>query len=917
MGAVYRGEHVETGVPVAIKAIRRAGDRAARRRFHAEIQAHAGLQHPGIVYLFDYGEIDPASLETIGHDFAVGDPYVAMELADLGSVRDMLPLSSWESVRNLLVDVLDALAHSHARGLVHRDLKPENFLVFESDETGRDWRAKLADFGIAHAFRRERYAETAELESPAGTPYYMAPEQLHGKWRNYGPWTDLYALGCIAWELVSGRPPFPGDSFLSIAVSHEQNERPPLEPQFPIPDALEDWIHRAMAVDQRSRFARAADAAHALPRPLDTGETERQAPSPSAPPTTESTDPARLALDATTLPENAISLAPTATFDGDQQTALADTSSQSQPTPRDQSRPPVPADWRIDGEGSIPAPLLGTGLGLFGLREPPFVNRRDACDRIWESLRGVVEEESLGMMLVAGEAGTGKSRLVEWITRRAHEVGAARVLRAVHTSGGGPGEGLRGALDRALRTVKMDRREVFEHLRDSLPNIDDTDEKNRELDAAALTEYLRPTDDDSDDFDGPSYRFSNPDQKRALVARILERLSRQRPIVLWLDDLQWGGEALGLVEHLVESSEPRPAMLILGTVRSDLEREHRRFQTRLADLETAGNAERLQLEPLSRRHQRMLLTKLLPLEDDLADTLAERTEGHPLFAMQLLGNWIEQSALEVGANGFRLSDGSELELPADIHGLWLKRLSRFVEDRDSADGPEQSAPPEADAIWLAVERAALLGREVAAPEWRAVCDELEIEHAARLRDRLIERGLARRSGEDWSFSHGLFVDSLERHARTESRWREHHRSCAELLAETYPDRRDETASRRANHWIEASRPERAITPLLVAHRQEGAKGDFQSGVERLSQIRRLLDQIDAPPEDERRLETEIRLGLTSLTVGKSADDVLQQMQSTLHRAADTQNDLYVSRACRVLSRCHYVKGDVPTAIRYG
>src|SRR5262245_24170105 len=139
--------------------------------------------------------------------FVAGSPFLAMELANVGSLREHATPVDYPSVRHLLLQLLDALAHAHARGVLHRDVKPGNVLIFE-DDLGRR-AVKLADFGLAHALGR--CPVDGELSATAGTPTYMAPEQHQGAWREFGPWTDLYALGCTAFRLVQGRPPFEGD----------------------------------------------------------------------------------------------------------------------------------------------------------------------------------------------------------------------------------------------------------------------------------------------------------------------------------------------------------------------------------------------------------------------------------------------------------------------------------------------------------------------------------------------------------------------------------------------------------------------------------------------------------------------------------------------------------------------------------
>ncbi|MFB6372089.1 MAG: serine/threonine-protein kinase [Bradymonadaceae bacterium] len=569
MGSVYRARHTVTDVEVALKILPHGGSEAARRRFHREVQAQAELTHPGIVYLFEYGTVG-AEAARASDELVEGSPYVAMELADAGTLHDRRPFDDWQQVRAIMLRVLDALAFAHANGVVHRDLKPENFLVFEDEWSAGDTAVtvKLADFGLAHPFEDERDRDLESLRSAAGTPFYMPPEQGRGNWREYGPWTDLYALGCITWELVCGRPPFPGDNPLAVVLQHEDGDRPPLEPQFPVPQDLEAWIHRAMAVDPSDRFRRAADAARALP------EMRRVAPEED---TAAGTDGASDPGDRSTVtgmpnPDLAPTVAPTLaetapaelteTRRAAEDAERSDPSAESGPTSdsplsADSAAPgSLPPDWRTERTETTPAPLVGTGLGLFGLREVPFVDRDTERDQLWEALRAVVDENAFRVVLLAGRAGTGKSRLADWLTTRAHEIGAAHRLKTVHAPGGdGNAEGLPGMVRRTFHSWKLSRNRAYEHLRRRLPPLE-PDAPFLETDARALTELLYPTDDEADSIDGPAYRFSSAEQRHALIERLLARLARRRAPVLWLDDLQWGADSVDLLEYLSGASAP-------------------------------------------------------------------------------------------------------------------------------------------------------------------------------------------------------------------------------------------------------------------------------------------------------------------------------------------------------------------------
>jgi tetratricopeptide (TPR) repeat protein len=425
----------------------------------------------------------------------------------------------------------------------------------------------------------------------------------------------------------------------------------------------------------------------------------------------------------------------------------------------------------------------------------------------------------------------------------------------------------------------------------------------RRRDARALTEYLRPTDDDAAQVDGPRYRFSNVGQKYGLLVRVLERLGRRRPVMLWLDDLQWGSEAVGLLEHLEARADDLP-VLVVATVRDDVVAEKSRLEDRFVDLAGARFASHFEVSPLDRTHQRELLTGLLPLEETLADRLAERTEGHPMFAMQLLGDWIDRDAIEVGPAGFRVADGHDPELPDDIHQLWRRRLGRLVQGLSVAS-PEP--------VERAVEMAAALGREVDGDEWRAVCAEYEVGRSDIILDRLVERGLAEHTDRGWAFAHGMFVESLERRAREAGRWRDHHRRCADLIEDLYPNRPRQMAGRRADHLVEAGELERALEPLELEIRRLRRSDAFERIRKVLRRRRRILDNLEITDEDPRRLDNRLKRIDVEFMLGESPDSVLTSIESVCRRAHQLGHDWILAEALTVEVRCQQSMGKLEQA----
>jgi serine/threonine protein kinase/Flp pilus assembly protein TadD len=249
MAVVYRAQDARHGRDVAVKVmLPTVADAVGPDRFLREIETAARLQHPHIVPVFDSGE-------------AAGQLYFVMPLIEGESLRARLhregPLEVGDAVR-IARQIADALSYAHAQGVIHRDLKPENIMLTRGH-------ALLADFGIARAGGTDE--ATGMMTRPGtvmGTPSYMSPELATGE-GHIGPPTDVYALGCVLFELLTGSPPFTGDSFQSILVKRVTTEAPRVRSRRPdVPAQLDDAIACALARDVSRRFATADAFASAL-----------------------------------------------------------------------------------------------------------------------------------------------------------------------------------------------------------------------------------------------------------------------------------------------------------------------------------------------------------------------------------------------------------------------------------------------------------------------------------------------------------------------------------------------------------------------------------------------------------------------------------------------------------------------------
>ncbi|MFJ4775329.1 protein kinase [Streptomyces sp. NPDC088762] len=249
MAEVFAAEDVRLGRTVAVKLLRAdlAEDPVSKARFTREAQSVAGLNHHAVVAVYDSGE-DRVGPTTV--------PYIVMELVEGRTIRDLLLSAEAPGPEQALIitsGVLEALAYSHQHGIVHRDIKPANVII---TDTGA---VKVMDFGIARALHGAQSTMT-QTGMVMGTPQYLSPEQALGKAVDHR--SDLYATGCLLYELLALRPPFTGETPLSVVYQHVQDA--PVPPsQLPeghhIPQELDGLVMRSLAKDPDDRFQSAEE----------------------------------------------------------------------------------------------------------------------------------------------------------------------------------------------------------------------------------------------------------------------------------------------------------------------------------------------------------------------------------------------------------------------------------------------------------------------------------------------------------------------------------------------------------------------------------------------------------------------------------------------------------------------------------
>lgn len=246
MADVRIGRDLRLGRQVAIKQLRPdlASDETFQARFRREAQSAAALNHPSIVAVYDTGE----TVDVHGNHI----PYIVMEHVDGHTLRDItqdgrrvLP----ERALGIVADVLGALDYSHRQGIIHRDIKPANVMLTPNGEV------KVMDFGIARALADSSMTQTAAV---IGTAQYLSPEQARGE--TVDARSDIYSTGCLLYELLTGRPPFVGESPVSVAYQHVREEaRPPSQFNPDVSSDIDNIVAKALAKRTADRYQSAAE----------------------------------------------------------------------------------------------------------------------------------------------------------------------------------------------------------------------------------------------------------------------------------------------------------------------------------------------------------------------------------------------------------------------------------------------------------------------------------------------------------------------------------------------------------------------------------------------------------------------------------------------------------------------------------
>jgi serine/threonine protein kinase len=627
MGVVYLCKDIVTHERVALKRLRPPEEAKASRAeeswwFQQEARAVASLDHPAIVRARDFGTLQD------------GSPYLVMDALPGRSVHEWMHTTTmpWSVIWALVDQVLAGLAHAHARHIIHGDLKPSNVML-DLAGAGRGPRAYILDLGLAW-LRESRHdsrldgAPEPELavHAGAGTVGWVAPEQIRKQATLVGPATDLYALGCIMYRVLTGKEVFEGTA-QEVLRAHKRTPVPaPVLPEG-VPHQVGLFVQRLLAKKPWHRFDLAADA-----RRVWAQFRPRHAP---------------------TLEETVASV----------------------PAP-----PPEPSSSPEMGRAVAAARSLAPGL--LSLRPSPMVAREAERRELMEIVHSVCSgQPQHRMVALIGEAGVGKSRLAEWVCEQVHERGLMWPLRARYGRTPSPLDGLTGAVNSFYGLQGADRETVEQTLLDRW-EVDKSDSEELAW-VAAAAEWLRPTPPGTVPPVGPTgkrFVLDTPELRFAVARRILERIGHDRPLLIWLDDLHLTSANTFETLSRLKRDAPKLRIFILATARSESLETDLDAAVRMEALRADWNGRVIELRPLGVEETEVLLRATLPLTSSAIAAAVQQSRGNPLFALQLLHAW--------AGGGYLTLEGGKYNVPEEaLHGraittadLWDERLRAVPTD---------------------------------------------------------------------------------------------------------------------------------------------------------------------------------------------------------------------------------------------
>ena len=687
MGEVYRVLDLEQDQECALKILNEMMDeQAVRRRFHREFQVLSRLQHPRLVRTYTWG-------------FAEERPYFTMEylpgktLEKIIADHALLGRFRASYFFSFVQQIAEGLTYIHAQGAVHRDLKPSNIMVLETEE---GIETTILDLGLAK-FRHLHSASITQTGATIGTAEYMSPEQGKGLWVDHR--SDLYSLGVVLYEMLTGVPPFSGQNPVSVILKHIRESPPPMgEVNITVPEQTQQIVLKLLAKELVDRYQSAEELVRAL-----------------------------------------------------------------------QSRFVLPDDKQRD----VPVKVM----------RPQFVGRESEMKMLRTMLKDVLVGEQR-VVLISGEAGVGKSRLVEEL------LGDARVYNFLCLKSAGREEG--GQIYGAL----IDAFQEMANLIGRMPDPVETDK------FSVMERWLQ----------------------------LLKRMRQQKPIVFCLEDIQWLDElSLEFLQYVLRDPEPCPFLLCLTCRWSNLEPLSEEIENFIHSNELAG-VTHIQLKNLSQEASGYLAASMLgerSIPPDALQTLFRETGGQPLFVVEAVRTLVNADVVRQNVSGdWQWGEFPETLLSDDFSEILHRRVATLPD--------VQRRVLEYACVFLSD-----FSFELLAAVWRG--DELELLDVL---DSLIAEGLLAPCGEDegrYQFSQELCRRAIYDRIQDVLR-RLLHREIGSVLEKM--DGAEELTEELADHFAAAEERDKAVKYTRLSGKKALEKHAYRQALRRFEAVRDWITNDD-------------------------------------------------------------------------
>jgi predicted ATPase/tRNA A-37 threonylcarbamoyl transferase component Bud32 len=701
-GVVYKARDTVLNRVVAIKVLKTsmAGEEGFSR-FTREAQAVGKLNHPNVVAIYDIGKEDEKQ-------------FFVLEFVDGTSLRDLMKTypegkCDTQTVLRMAIDICNALKYAHSQGVLHRDIKPENILITE------DGVAKLMDFGLARMLDQPGITQEGVI---VGTVAYVAPENALGKGADAR--SDLYSLGAVLYEAVTGKPPFPGEDPVKIIFGHIHDY--PVSPVKLNPKVLQplaDCIMKLLEKEPSRRYQLADDLLIELREIAEGFLRETLVPSHK---------PGTLV-----------------------------------PTPR-----------------------------LYASKEVQLIDRIEELALLREAVDRAIRGEG-GVVFLYGEAGIGKTRLTR-------ELGAYARLR-----------GMQVLYGRCPALFRMDgvppyvlwSEVIKDYLQSCAPEqlykvigfypgelfklVPEIGQKLR-----VISESL------------PISPERGRDRLFEAVSQFVTNISKEAPLLVILDDLQWTDQTSLLLLHYLARGVYRESLLLLGAYRdTDIDEKHS-----LTPVLTELNRERLlqsaQLKRMSPDDASEMIRRVLEQDEvpaEFCKLVYEKTRGNPFFAEEVIKSLKEEEVICREENKWRIKDVSKIEFPKTVKSVIKARIGRLDDECQSA-----------------LTFASFIGNDFTC---EALCEVTGIEENKLLEliERLLNTGLIRHKvirGEDVCSFADIIVRDVLYEEVSPFRRKKLHNTVGCALEKVYAKRIDEHLGELALHFLESGEKDKALDYFLEA-----------------------------------------------------------------------------------------------------